>query len=305
MLSTDLTITCDQASHLLSAWLGAPTRCLSVVPLTGGMVNSVVRLSFDRSPGTAVLKASTSPDAGFERERAQLDYLRRTSRMRCPEAYRVSGPNEAVPYQALLMACVPGVPLSTARIDLIDRDALDDQLADILLELHAHRRNTYGDVDKGPGHETWAEVIVPRLVDMRAEVDGRLPVPVLRDIDDAIGAAPDAFAEPGPPTLIHGDLWAGNIMVIENEGHWQISGFVDPGLQYADVECELAYLQCFSTAGDRFFEHYTAQAPLRPGYERRRLYYWLNTMMIHVWLFGDSHYRQRTAAIAAQIVQAR
>lgn len=55
-----------------------------------------------------------------------------------------------------------------------------------------------------------------------------------------------------------------------------------PRLQYADVEHELAYLQAFDTVGTDFFDAYTAQTPMRPGFEIRRLFYGLNTHMIHV-----------------------
>jgi len=35
--------------------------------------------------------------------------------------------------------------------------------------------------------------------------------------------------------------------------------------------------------------------------EERRLFYWLNTYMIHVWIFGDEPYRASTARVAAEI----
>ena len=84
---------------------------------------------------------------------------------------------------------------------------------------------------------------------------------------------------------------------------WHLSGLVDPsGSKFADVECELAYLEVFDTVGRGFFDRYAAHHPLRPGYENRRLIYWLDTYMIHVWLFGDAHYRERLAQTAAAIV---
>lgn len=179
----------------------------------------------------------------------------------------------------------------------------EHQLADAVLKLHSHRRTTFGSVDGRGGVSDWADVVVPRLIDMRDEMQGRLPASVLVDIDTAVAAAPAAFANRGPPSLVHGDLWAENIMVVETAGTWAVSGFIDPGLQYADVEHELAYLQCFSTVGQAFFDAYGAHTPVRPGYEYRRLFYWLNTMMIRVWLFGDRHYCERTASIAATIAQ--
>jgi fructosamine-3-kinase len=107
----------------------------------------------------------------------------------------------------------------------------------------------------------------------------------------------------GQPTLVHGDIWAGNVMVSQGEDGWHLTGIVDPGTQYADVEMELAYLEVFNTVGADFFQEYIAHRPLRPVYELRRLFYWLNTYMIHVWIFGDAHYHTMTARIAAAIAQ--
>ena len=91
-------------------------------------------------------------------------------------------------------------------------------------------------------------------------------------------------------------------MVDRGEEGWLLAALVDPsGATFADVECELAYLQVFDTVGSTFFDVYTASHPLRPGYELRRLFYWLNTHMIHVWLVGDRSYMDRTAEVVRKI----
>jgi fructosamine-3-kinase len=104
--------------------------------------------------------------------------------------------------------------------------------------------------------------------------------------------------------LIHGDIWSGNLIIAPapaQQGGWRLNGVVDPGIQFADVEYELAYLEVFDTRRQAFFETYLSRASLRPGYEYRRLFYWLNTALIHVGYFGDSHYCDFTAQTAAAI----
>ena len=87
------------------------------------------------------------------------------------------------------------------------------------------------------------------------------------------------------------------------DGDWRLSGLLDPvGLQYADVEKELAYLQAFDTAGQVFFDAYTARQPLRPGFEFRKLFYWLDTFMLHVWLGFGPRFEERVLAVGTQIV---
>ena len=91
-------------------------------------------------------------------------------------------------------------------------------------------------------------------------------------------------------------------MVEERADGWHLTGLLDPvGLQYAEVEKELAYLQAFDTVGDEFFRVYSAEKALRDGFEYRRMFYWLNTYMTHVWLgFGDE-FHERIAKTCLQI----
>jgi fructosamine-3-kinase len=116
---------------------------------------------------------------------------------------------------------------------------------------------------------------------------------------------PDAFAIGGKPEprLIHGDVWSANIIVNRLNGRWSIQGLVDPGLAFADVEYELAYLECFGSTGAAFFEAYRQRRPMREGYEIRKRYYWLNTMLLHVHLFGDLSYIRHTRKIVDQLTR--
>ena len=130
-----------------------------------------------------------------------------------------------------------------------------------------------------------------------------LPPVILEKVDTVLPFAEDALGDHGDPTLIHNDVWAGNIIVHECHDGWHLSGLVDPaGLQYADVEKELAYLQAFDTVGEAFFRVYERRRPLRPGYERRKLFYWLNTYMTHVWLGFATAFHDRIAATCDQII---
>jgi fructosamine-3-kinase len=298
---TDVQFSTAQAEAVLAGWLGPRARCTGLDRLHGGMVNSVWRLAFDREPFEAVIKVRPTGDRALEVEAGALRYLRGHTRFPCPDVYHEDSSGRDVPFAYLLMEALPGVLLGSGPLGPGDRRTIERELAEALLELHSHTRDTFGDLDARPGERQWAQVFVPRLAHMRAEMAGRLPAEVLRDVDRALEEAEPTLRRQGRPALVHGDIWAGNILVRSTDTGWHLVGVVDPGAQYADVEYELAYLQVFGTAGDAFFDVYTARSPLRPGYELRRLYYWLNTYMIHVWYFGDAHYREMTARVAAEI----
>lgn len=303
MLSTNLTLTTEQAQTVLTRWLGGDVHCRLIEPLTGGMINSALRLTFDRSPGTAVVKLSAEPDNdGLRKEQTRIDYLRANTQLPVPRAYGFAAASPEIPFSYLLLETIPGVNLTQATLSPADRARIERQLADALIELHGHRRDTFGRIDE-TGAALWSDVFVPSLIDNREHVRDKLPASVLSRIDTAIAAAPEVLQGQGDPTLIHQDIWAGNIMVEQREDGWHLSGLVDPsGSKFADVECELAYLQVFDTVGKDFFDRYTEHHPLRSGFEVRRLFYWLDTYMIHVWLFDDAHYRDRTTETVDAIV---
>jgi fructosamine-3-kinase len=303
MKSTDLVISIEAVEILLAQWLGSSVSCSKMTRLDGGMLNTVFRLEFNQAPHTAVVKMSTENDVTFASEKKRLDYLRDVGALRCPEVFVVGTTDEDIPYSFLLMEDLHGVNLGTAQLLPDDRSLLEFQLAEALLHLHSHRRDTFGQIDEDPGATRWVDIVIPRLIDMRSEMEGTLHPLVLSDIDIAIDAAPEVLASQGEPTLIHGDLWAGNMIVAQSDSSWTISGFIDPGAQYADVEHELAYLQAFDTVGQAFLDAYTAHTPMRPGFELRRLFYWLNTHMVHVWLFGDQEHHEKTASVASEIAR--
>ena len=103
------------------------------------------------------------------------------------------------------------------------------------------------------------------------------------------------------PILTHGDIWATNIIVSPTDGSWSLQGFVDPGGLYAHPEYELAYLDIWHTVGSTFHEMYQHYHTVEPGYELRRLFYWLHTLLIHVRAFNTDYYRTATLQLAEQM----
>lgn len=271
------------------------------------MINTVLRLYFDQSPGSAVIKLN-QPGISFSGEAHALEYLSAYTAFPSPKVYACDPDAALLPYSYLLLEDLKGVSLVDADITRQDLERLDQQLAEALLELHSHKRTTYGGIHDLPGSNRWLDVFLPRLQSVRSEkqVSVRLSPDVLKDVDNAIDRIESVFVEreahpEAKPVLVHGDIWAGNLIVKRFNDRWMLSGIVDPALEYADVEYELAYLESFNNPRPIFFQHYTQKQPLQPGYELRRLFYWLNTYLIHVWLFGDRHYCELASETARAI----
>lgn len=303
---TDLMLTQTQADAVLSAWLKAEVNCQHIERLEGGMINSVLKLEFDRAPFTAVIKFSL-PGNSFQSEADALRYLSQHTRFPSPHVYQVDDSAQLIPFAYLLIETIPGECLAGVKLPDTELDHLDRQLAQILAELHSHTRSHFGGINEQPGKTIWSDVFIPRLLEVRGEpeITQRLSHSVLADIDQAIDLAGEALKDQGRPALIHGDIWSGNLLVSQSEQGWQINGIIDPGLYFADAEEEIAYLEVFNGRREAFFEEYTKYHALRPGYAYRRLFYWLNTALIHVWIFGDAFYCEFAAETARSILNNR
>ncbi|MFW6079748.1 MAG: fructosamine kinase family protein, partial [Gemmatimonadota bacterium] len=95
----------------------------------------------------------------------------------------------------------------------------------------------------------------------------------------------DAAGADGP-SLVHGDLWSGNV-------HALASGepaLIDPAAYHGHREVDLAMSELFGGFPPRFYDAYEEAWPLEPGYrERRRSVYQLYYLLVHVNLFGAGY----------------
>lgn len=95
--------------------------------------------------------------------------------------------------------------------------------------------------------------------------------------------------EPAAPSLLHGDLWQGNVIVQDE----RVAAFIDPAIYFGHAEMDLAFSTLFGTMGGPFFEVYSSHRPLEPGFlEVRKDIYNLWPLLGHVLFFGQSYLPQ-------------
>jgi len=87
------------------------------------------------------------------------------------------------------------------------------------------------------------------------------------------------------PTLIHGDLWNGNVIYGDN-GH---CFFIDPSVSYCHREMDIAMMQLFG-GFDNEVKMYNEQMPLAKGFENRQDIFQLYYLLVHLNMFGTSYY---------------
>ena len=91
--------------------------------------------------------------------------------------------------------------------------------------------------------------------------------------------------EPEKPSLLHGDLWTGNVMC-SADGKPIL---IDPACYIGHREADLAMTQLFGGFPQDFYDTYNQAYPLQPGYEDRRDLYNLYQLLNHLNLFGPTY----------------
>lgn len=87
-----------------------------------------------------------------------------------------------------------------------------------------------------------------------------------------------------PASLVHGDLWSGNVV----GGQW----LIDPAIHHADRELDLAMARLFGGFPREFFAAYDEAWPLDDGWEQRLPALQLFHLLVHVRLFGGGYVAQ-------------
>jgi fructosamine-3-kinase len=93
---------------------------------------------------------------------------------------------------------------------------------------------------------------------------------------------------PVMPSLVHGDLWTGNVASY----HKDEPVIFDPAVYYGDRETDLAMTELFGGFSPRFYDAYQESYALDPGYRVRRTLYNLYHILNHLNLFGPAYLTQ-------------
>ncbi|MHA1536254.1 MAG: fructosamine kinase family protein [Alphaproteobacteria bacterium] len=269
----------EQTADRIEAAVGR--RPVRLAPLSGGCIAEIYRAEFEDGKN---LVAKFAGDAGdLALEAYMLDYLRAHSALPVPAVIDVAA-------DLLVMEFIE----TSGSLD----SSAQGHAGELLAALHTidapsfgHERDTLiGPLPQpNPGNASWLDFFrEQRLLYMaRVALDaGRLPPSTMARIEALSGRLGEWIDEPAQPSLIHGDMWGGNVLVRDG----RIAGFVDPAIYFADAEIELAFATLFSTFGEPFFKRYGEIRPIRAGFfEIRRDLYNLYPLLVHVRLFGGGY----------------
>lgn len=248
--------------------------------LGGGCINNAQRLTTTSGVAVLLKHNPTSPPDMFEREAEGLRALATED-----------GPGVPTPYLTgrdflLTKYLTPASPAT-------DYWAVFGQR---LAHLHHHTHSHFGFLHDNylgstPQPNQWLEDGFEFFAERRllfqgrlARERGRLSQAALQKLERLAGRLQNLIPAQ-PASLLHGDLWGGNVI----GGPGGQAYLIDPAAHYGWAEAELAMTTLFGRFPETFYSAYVAVRPLAAGYGARFVIYNLYHLLNHLNLFGESY----------------
>lgn len=275
-------------THHISQARGVPFQLESQTSVSGGCINSAYRLQ-GRDGDYFVKLNRADRHAMFVAEAAGLAELAKANAVRVPTPL-CTGVSDDQAY--LVMEFI-----TLARQDSVQSmRCLGEQLA----QLHRYTAAQCGwqhdnTIGSTPQLNHWTAVWLDfwreqRLgYQLRLAAEHGLAPRVLRKGEHVQNKMAVLFIDYQPvASILHGDLWGGNVGVTD-QGQPVI---FDPAVYFGDRETDLAMTELFGGFSAEFYAAYRATWPLAEGYSQRKTLYNVYHVLNHFNLFGGSYAAQ-------------
>ena len=246
--------------------------------------------------------ASDERAAAFAAEASGLRWLAEADAVPVPEVLAVTEtalvismitPEHATPSAAFRFGA------ELARLHAAGAEAFGAPWRGFIASLPLDNTPAPGQSAPAPGRPAWPPWYASRrlLPYLRMAVDSGALRPEDARLVEAVMDRIDSLAGPAePPSRIHGDCWAGNVLWSGDQG-W----LIDPAAHGGHRETDLAMLALFGAPSlDRILAGYHDTAPLAAGWRSRVPLHQLHPLLVHACLFGAAYREEvRSAARAA------
>lgn len=273
----------------LGGLLGREPSRLS--PLGGGCIADVRRADFADGSPPVVVKHDPSPGSTLACEAFMLRWLAERTRLPVPRVLAAEADLLVLEFFDAGDGITPPAQRHAAEL-LADLHGVRPEGADA--DRFGFERDTViGPLTQPNGWMgSWVAFFRERRLLYMAEEArraGQITTSLHRRVETLAARLGELIDEPPHPSLIHGDVWSGNVLCRGG----RVAAFIDPAIAFAHPEQELAFSTLFGTFGAPFFERYGELRPIRPGFfdgpRPRRDVYNLYPLLVHARLFGGSY----------------
>ncbi|MEX2512616.1 MAG: fructosamine kinase family protein [Cyclobacteriaceae bacterium] len=268
---------------IIFSTFGGEEKIIEYHLVAAGNLNQAIYLKTAQQEYFLKTNHQNNPDI-YKRESEGLDWTRNHCSLHVPKVI-VTGTYGDTQY--LLMEWIRA---SRSHPDY------SEKLAEGLAELHMCTRKKFGlDVNNyisvlpqnNEPEMDWTSFFIQKRLEpmiQRAFYEGYISEKSLKEFRMIYPKLNDFFPHE-KPSLLHGDLWSGNVMV----NSLGFPSLIDPAVYFGHREMDLAFSKLFGGFDPSFYKAYQEVFPLDPGFEQRVEVYNLYPLLVHLNLFGTTY----------------
>lgn len=291
----------ESLGDALSSLFGSNARVEKTRRVSGGDINDACELVL--TDGTRLFMKSNAgqTETFFAAEAAGLSAIARTKTIGTPRLF-CTGTDKKKPF--LLMEFIERKSSIPAYWEVFAQELAAMHRADTADFV---RDGTYGFSDdnfigsrdqRNTGYDSWPAFFRDcRLEPQFRSASRYFSAGEQKLIGRLLERVEELLVEPEHPSLLHGDLWSGNVMTGNDGKAW----LIDPAAYVGSAEADLAMTELFGGFSRSFYEAYHEAASLPDGYEDRRDLYNLYHLLNHLNLFGRSYLSSVKRVIAKYV----
>lgn len=278
----------------LVSLFGTSVSVIHTDRLTGGDINKAYGLTLNTGDHI-FMKANAKENAAFfTAEAAGLSAIESTHTIKTPEILCTgTDDGEEVGYSFLLLRFIESAEPKKNYWELFARELAALHKADTAPILDSTSKFGFFQdnyIGAGPQSnaqkDSWISFFREcRLAPQFKRADSYFSAEERSKITKLLDKLDDFLTEPAKPSLLHGDLWSGNV-ICGPEGKAML---IDPAAYVGHTEADLAMTELFGGFPEKFYSAYREANRIEKGYEERRDLYNLYHLLNHLNLFGKNY----------------
>ena len=259
----------ETIQKLVESQFGSSTLVEKITPLTDGWFNTAYDLQVLGEQADMILRIAPDPEQRvltYEREMMRKEILiyqtiETLQDVPAPRLLASDTSRTIIARDYMFTEKVSGKPYNKIKENLSRKtvQSIEKEIGVYAARMHTHFGDAFGYFGDGPGSgsQNWRGAFLA-FIDALLRDSEALEVQLLLDfsqLHDLFHKYAEALEEITEPSLVHWDMWAGNIFVIPENDRYRVEGIIDwERALWGDPEIETAI--CCKFYGQSFFDGY-------------------------------------------------
>lgn len=240
-------LTHQEIADLIQAHIGCGLR--EYILQSGGLFNTTYKITADNGHRLILRVGPIRPELLMYYEKDMMTaeafvfHAMEAAGIPCSHVVATGKVNDR---DFMLVDYIDSFPMSGVSPSDAERERVMREAVDALSRLHQMTGSAYGRVAEvlcGRGHPDWYSHVLYEVETLmtQARASGSFSAAEAEHLIDSIRHCKEALSEVNRPTLCHGDLWGGNILVKQTEDGWHLAAIIDlDRALFGDIDFDLS-----------------------------------------------------------------